>query len=145
LIDIFRSKENIAFGIVYAFLLCMLCYSIYNFFQTGVIKNIIFSLFLLSLFLSWHLKSKYTGEKQKLFRNILYMFLLVFVCIVIFLSKLGLDFPGFLLISYFAGLFLYMIIMPPFLEKYSTKNRFIILLVPGAIVFLIFFFSPFFL
>jgi len=116
-----------------------------TFSKMALLKILFFLLFLLSIFLSWHLKSKYTGEKQKLFRNILYMFLLVFVCLVIFLSKLGLDFPGFLLISYFAGLFLYMIIMPPFLEKYSTKNRFIILLVPGAIVFLIFFFSPFFL
>ena len=137
------NKERILFGIIYSFLLCIILYSIFIYSNTGESKNILFSFFVLLTFVSWHLKSKYIGVKQKLFRNILYIFLLIFVWIVIYLNKLDLYIPGFLWISYFAGLFLYMIIMPSFLEKYSTKNRFIILLVPGVIIFLIFFFSPF--
>lgn len=107
------------------------------------ISKLIFLVFILLAFLSFYLKSKYIGEKQKLFRNILYVILLILACLIIFQYKLDLDIPGFLLVSYFVGLFLYMIILPTFIDKYSIKKRFIILAILGLILFLIFFFSPF--
>ena len=141
MIDFFRSKDNITFGIVYAFLLSMLGYSMYNYFQNGVIKNIIFSLFLLSIFLSWHLKSKYTGKIQSIIRNLLFLIIsvcsfiyIVFVDPIIWISQI----IGRLAMGYFFSLLAWGILRPPFIEnkirKYEIIEQIILLVVPLAIL-----------
>jgi MFS family permease len=135
------NKDNIAFVIVPAFLLSMLGYFMYNHFQTGVIKNIIFSVFLLSMFLSWYLNSKYNGRIQSIIRNLL--FLIISICSFIFILFIDpiiwiSQIVGRLAMGYFFSLLAWGILRPPFIEnkirKYEVIEQIILLVAPLAIL-----------